>query len=123
MPLLLMKQVEKSLLNLNPNAHCIYIEGDRGTGTPYIRWGRTFDRAYPLTLWADVGKATLGDTTFRRDQDVLSQEMARIQRILSMGAVVLFPAEEYADAINGLRDTSPALANYVMNYIDIWQSL
>lgn len=39
MPLLLMKQVEKNLLQLNPNSHCVYIEGDRGAGTPYIRWG------------------------------------------------------------------------------------
>jgi hypothetical protein len=123
MPLLLMKEVEKNLLNLNPNAHCVYIEGDRGTGNPYVRWGRVFDRAYPLTLWADIGKATLGDTTFRRDQDVLSKELAKVQRVLSMGSIVLFPAEEYAEAISGLRDTSPAIAEYVMNYIDIWQNL
>ena len=123
MPLLLMKQVEKNLLQLNPNAHSVYIEGDRGAGTPYIRWGRTFDRAHSMTLWADIGKASLGHTTFRRDQDVLSQELAKIQRVLSMGSVVLFPAEEYADAIGQLRDTSPPLAEYVMNYIDIWQNL
>jgi hypothetical protein len=123
MPLLLMKQVEKNLLNLNPNAHSVYIEGDRGAGTPYTRWGRTFDRAHPMTLWADIGKDSLGHPTFRRDQDVLSQELARIQRVLSMGAVVLFPAEEYADAIASLRDTSPPLAEYVMNYVDIWQNL
>ena len=123
MPLLLMKEVEKSLLNLNPNAHCVYIEGDRGTGTPYVRWGRVFDRAYPLTLWADIGKTALNDTTFRRDQDVLSKEMAKIQRILSMNAIVLFPAEDYANAINELRTTSPTLAEYVMNYVDIWQNL
>lgn len=123
MPLLLMKQVDKNLLNLNPNAHSVYIEGDRGAGTPYIRWGRTFDRAHSMTLWADIGKASLGHLTFRRDQDVLSQELAKIQRVLSMGAVVLFPAEEYADAIGQLRDTSPPLAEYVMNYVDIWQNL
>lgn len=123
MPLLLMKQVEKSLLNLNPNAHCVYIEGDRGTGSPYTRWGRVFDRAYPLTLWADIGKAALGHTTFRRDQDVLAKELNVVQRVLGQGAIVLFPTEDFTTAMDDLRETSPPLAEYVSNYLSVWTNL
>jgi hypothetical protein len=123
MSLILMEKVEKNLLNLNPDAHCIYVDGIKGSGKPYTRWGRTFDRAHPITMWEFIDQEPLKHDTFKRDQDKANKELATIQRILSQGAVVLFPAEEYSVAIDELRNTSPVLADYISRYVGIWRNL
>jgi len=117
MPLLMTQKVDRQLLYLNEGAYAVYIEAaDQKGGDPWVRWARNFDRCLPLTMWQHFYDP-LGHETYKRDSRNAMEELSRISNIVRQGRVVVFPGDEYSNALLKIGSTSPELHDRISQSI------
>jgi len=109
MPLLMTQKVDRQLLYLNEGAYAVYIEAaDQKGGDPWVRWARNFGRCLPLTMWQHFGQP-LGHETWERDGKKATDELIQIASVVRQGRVVVFPGDEYSNALLQIGSTTPKL--------------
>ena len=123
MPLLMTQKVDRQLLYLNEGAYAVYIEAaDKKGGDPWVRWARNFDRCLPLTMWQHFGQP-LGHETYKRDGKNSTEELSRISNIVRQGRVVVFPGDEYSNALLKIGSTTPELHDRISQSIQALSNL
>jgi hypothetical protein len=123
MPLLMTQKVDRQLLYLNEGAYAVYIEAaDKKAGDPWVRWARNFERCLPLTMWQHFYEPLLHET-FERDARNLNIEIQKIGEAVRQGRVVVFPGEEYSNALLQIGNTTPKLQDRISQSIQGLMSL
>jgi len=123
MPLLMTQKVDRQLLYLNEGAYAVYIEAaDQKGGDPWVRWARNFDRCLSLTMWQHFGQP-LGHETYKRDSRNATEELSQISNIVRQGRVVIFPGDEYANALLKIGSTTPELHDRISQSIQALSNL
>ena len=112
------QKVDRQLLYLNEGAYAVYIEAaDKKGGDPWVRWARNFERCLPLTMWQHFGQP-LGHETFERDGKKVTEELSSIANVVRQGRVVVFPGDEYTQALQQIGSTSPKLQERISTSLD-----
>jgi len=117
MPLLITRKVDRQLLYLNEGAYAVYVEAeDKAAGDPWVRWARNFERCLPLTMWQHFGQP-LGHETWERDGKRATDELTRISNVVRQGRIVVFPGDEYSNALLKIGSTTPKLQDRISQSI------
>lgn len=120
MPLLHVKSLDRTLLNLNENAHAIYFDDiDERNSDPLTRWCRNYNKALPLHVY-DTADKTLGHETYERDNRKIADDCLTISKTLGANGVVLLPLDEWSNVQAQLQKTNPKLEADISRYIAVW---
>jgi len=123
MPLLMTQKVDRQLLYLNEGAYAVYIEAaDQKGGDPWVRWARNFGRCLPLTMWQHFGQP-LGHETYKRDSRNFNMEYQKITETVRHGRVLIFPGDDYSNALLKIGSTTPELHDRISQSIQALSNL
>lgn len=120
MPLLLTKQIDRSIFSLNDSVYGIFFDDvNQKSASPHTRWARGQHRMLPITAYESPDKP-LVSATFQRDRAVLTSQSTDIFGKLREGSIVIMSVEEYDSVMSTLTPVSPLLASMLQNHVTRW---
>ena len=116
MPFLFINKYDTELLDMNPEAHHVYMEAHiQFGGERKIRQLRNNDRGLPMTLrenYSELG--ALSSETEQRDIVNIESELQHIGTVSRRGAIVCVPLTPLTSELSTIEKLSPKLAGYVI---------
>ncbi len=116
MSFLFINNYDTELLEMNPEAHHLYIESHvQFGGERKVRQLRNSDRGLPLTLrdnYSDLG--ALSSKTEQRDIVAVESELQEIGAASRRGVIVCVPLTPLIGELSAIEKLSPKLGMYVL---------
>lgn len=121
MPLVLVKQIDKSTLSLNEFVYGIYFDDVHArSASPAIRWARGQHQMLSIVAYEKPLKPLLPET-LARDKANLNADSQAVFDHLRQGSVVLLPIDDYDKAISDIERVNPEYAKLLATQTARWR--
>ena len=121
MPLVLVKQIDKSTLSLNDFVYGIYFDDVYGrSASSSLRWARGQHQMLSIVAYEKPYKPLLPET-LPRDKANLNVDSQVIFDRLRQGAVVMLPVDDFDKAMSDLERVNPEYAKLLTQQTSRWR--
>lgn len=123
MPVLITKEYDTSLIDMNENVYYVYVNAvsESGGGRRVVTL-RQHTRGLPLTLREDYSvNGLFTSNTESRDTQRIETEFQQITKVLAEGYIVCVPIYPLTEELTLLEKRSPKVAGYLQKRLELFR--